>query len=162
MYESFYYAAKTWKEEQRVIVKVEFTPGHSDPNVRFIVTNAHEADAKVLYNDVYCSRGEAELYIKDHKTYLKSDRTSCHGYGANQFRVFLHSAAYVLIQALQHTVLKATEFENATMNTIQLKILKLSARVRELKTRIKIELPASCPFQDIFINAFSFFEMLRC
>ena len=158
---SFYYAAKSWTEKQRVIVKVEITSDHSDPNVRFIVTNAHDADAKVLYTEVYCARGNAELYIKNHKTYLKSGRTSCHRFAANQFRVFLHSAAYVLIHALQHTVLKATEFENATMNTIQLKILKLSARVRELKTRIKIEFPSSCPIQETFTQAFSFFEILR-
>jgi hypothetical protein len=162
VFDSFYYAAGSWTEKQRVIVKVEFTPGHTDPNIRFIVTNAHDADAKVLYTEVYCARGEAELYIKDHKTYLKSDRTSCHRFEANQFRVFLHSAAYVLIHALQHTVLKATEFENATMQTIQLKILKLSARVRELKTRIKIEFPSSCPLQETFVQAFSFFTILRC
>lgn len=162
VFSSFYYAAGSWTEKQRVVVKVELTSDHCDPNVRFIVTNAHDADAKVLYTDVYCARGEAELYIKDHKTYLKSDRTSCHRFAANQFRVFLHSAAYVLIHALQHTVLKATEFENATINTIQLKVLKLSARVRELKTRIKIEFPSSCPYQEMFIKAFSFFQILRC
>lgn len=162
VYDSFHYGAGSWTNKQRVIVKVEITPDHSDPNIRFIVTNAHDADAKVLYTDVYCARGNAELYIKDHKTYLKSDRTSCHRFAANQFRVFLHSAAYVLIHALQRTVLKATEFETATMHTIQLKILKLSARVRELKTRIKIELPSSCPFQEIFVRAFTFFKILRC
>lgn len=162
VFESFPYRAHSWKTVQRVVVKVEITQGHDDPNIRFIVTNAHDADAKVLYTEVYCARGNAELFIKDHKTYLKSDRTSCHRFSANQFRVFLHSAAYVLIHALQRTVLKATEFEKATMHTVQLKILKLSARVRELKTRIKIEFPAACPFQETFIKAFSFFQILRC
>jgi len=159
LFHSMDYQAGTWHKAQRVIVKVEVSPEHEDPNIRFIVTNAVKAKASILYSQVYCARGNAELYIKDHKTYLKSDRTSCHRFAANQFRVFLHSAAYMLIHYLQHTVLRTTEFERATMQTIQLKLFKIGARVRELHTRIKIELPSAFPAQEIFCNAFR--EMSR-
>jgi hypothetical protein len=162
LFHSFFYQAKTWHKPQRVVVKVEVSPEHTDPNVRFIVTNAENAKASVLYSQVYCARGKAELFIKDHKTYLKSDRTSCHRFMANQFRLFLHSAAYVLIHTLQRTALRATEWERATMQTIQLKLFKIGARVRELKTRIKIELPSACLVQDVLRSAFAELNLLRC
>jgi len=162
LFHSISYQAGTWHKAQRVIVKVEISPEHEDPNIRFIVSNALKAKASILYSQVYCARGNAELYIKDHKTYLKSDRTSCHRFAANQFRVFLHSAAYVLIHYLQHTVLRSTEFERATMQTIQLKLFKIGARVRELHTRIKIELPSACPVQKIFRIACRELQLLRC
>ena len=162
LFHSMYYQAGTWHKAQRVIVKVEISPEHSDPNIRFIVSNLLTTKASMLYSKVYCARGNAELYIKDHKTYLKSDRTSCHRFAANQFRVFLHSAAYVLIHYLQHTVLRATEFERTTMQTIQLKLFKIGARVKELHTRITIELPSACPVQDIIRRAHRELQLLRC
>jgi hypothetical protein len=162
LFHSMYYQAGTWHKAQRVIVKVEISPEHEDPNVRFIVSNALKAKASILYSQIYCARGNAELYIKDHKTYLKSDRTSCHRFAANQFRVFLHSAAYVLIHYLQHTVLRTTEFERATMQTIQLKLFKIGARVKELRTRITIELPSAFPQQEIFRSAYRELQLLRC
>jgi len=160
-YFSFYYKAESWTAEQRVIAKVEMTDQSTKPNVRFIVTNAIHAKAKKMYEKVYCARGNAELYIKDHKTYLHSDRASCHRFEANQFRLFLHSAAYVLLHALKHSVLKGTIFAQATMKTLQLKLLKIGVRVRELKTKIKLEFPTSCPYQNIIGNAFALFAVLR-
>src|SRR5437764_13690578 len=98
----------------------------------------------------YCARGQAENQIKDHKLYLKSDRTSCHRFEANQFRVFLHSAAYVLLETLRREVLRTTQWASATMETIQLRLLKLGARVQEFKGRIQISLPSSCPVAPVF------------
>ena len=103
-----------------------------------------------------------ELRIKEHKRYLKSDRTSCHKFEANQLRLFLHSVAYILMHTLQKEVLKDTQFVNATMKTIQLKLLKVAAYVKELKTKIKIEFPQSCPVIEYQTNAFQIFEVLRC
>ena len=97
-----------------------------------------------------------ELRIKDHKLYLKSDRTSCSRFMANQFRLFLHSAAYVLIHSLQKEVLADTKYANSTMETIQLKILKTAAWVKELNTKIKIELPKNFANQIIQKQAFDF------
>jgi hypothetical protein len=159
-YHSFRYKAQSWSKEQRVIVKVAVSSKGTD--LRYIVTDMHEYRTQKLYELGYCSRGKMELYIKDHKTYLHSDRTSCHRWEANQLRLFLHSAAYVLIHTLQKTVFTGTEFYNSTMDTIQKKILKIAASVKEMKTKIKVELPSSCPNQAVFEKAFGIFEILKC
>ncbi|MCP4704261.1 MAG: IS1380 family transposase, partial [candidate division Zixibacteria bacterium] len=117
--------------------------------------------ASGLYKRIYRARGEDELFIKDHKLYLKSDRTSCHKFAANQHRLFPHSAAYVFIHTLKTEILGATSFSNATFETIRLRLLKVGARVRELKTRIKIELPSSFPLKNIVIRSFQIFGLLR-
>ena len=130
-------------------------------NVRYIVTDMKEAKANVLYRQIYCARGNAELYIKEHKLHLKSDRTSCHRFSANQFRVFLHSAAYLLIHAFRANVLKHTQWGKANFQTIRLRFLKIGARIRQLKTRIKVELPSSFPLKKTLIRSFQIFEVLR-
>ena len=81
-----------------------------------------------------------ELYIEEHKNYFASDRTSCSRFGANQLRLFLHSAAYVLLHAFRSTALRATEFAQAPFDTIRLKLLKIRARVYQPATRMKFQL----------------------
>ncbi len=138
-YSSFQYQAGSWGHPQRVIVKVEVTG--KGTNIRYIVTDMQQYRASHVYEKAFCPRGNAELRIKEHKLYLKSDRSSCSSFRANQFRLFLHSAAYVLIHSLQKEVLAGTDYANATMKTIQLKILKTAAWVEEMKTKVKIVLP---------------------
>ena len=96
-----------------------------------------------------------ELCIKEHKNHLASDRTSCSSFAANQFRLFLHSAAYVLLHAFRSKYLKGTEFAHAQFDTIRLKLIKIGARVRELKTRVKIHLPLSFPLKELFFQIWS-------
>jgi len=142
------YKANSWSREERVVVKVEVN--RKGTNIRFIVSSFQTVRAKVLYEEGYCARGSAELRIKDHKTYLNSDRMSCNSFKANQFRLFLHSAAYILIHTLQKEALKGTRFYNATMKTIQLKIIKIATRIKVLKTKIQIELPENYHSKRIF------------
>jgi hypothetical protein len=132
-YASFYYAAKTWSRSRRVILRAEASPLGVDP--RYVVTNVHPRP-KVTYEKLYCSRGCVELMIKEHKRALHSDRTSCHRFEANQFRLFLHSVAYILMHAFRCTVLKGTELACAQFDTIRLRLLKIGARVQILKTKI--------------------------
>lgn len=159
LFHSFYYKAATWSRYYRVVAKVEVS--EKGTNIRFIVTTMEEAKATVLYQKIYCARGAAELYIKEHKIYLKSDRTSCHRFEANQFRLFLHSAAYVLFHALRTNILKHTQWANATIETLRLRFLKVGACVRELKTRSWVELPACYPLKQQLIQSFQIFELLR-
>jgi hypothetical protein len=158
LFHTMRYKAKSWTKYRRVVIKVEVSS--EGKSVRFIVTDMEQAKAKALYQDIYCGRGTAELYIKDHKLYLKSDRTSCNRFAANQFRLFLHSAAYVLIHILKTNILKHTQWANATIETIRLRLFKIGARVRELKTRIKIELPTCYPLKDTLRRSFQMFELL--
>ena len=101
-------------------------------------------------------------YIKDNKTYLHSDRMSCNDFHANQFRLFMHSAAYVLLHTFRSEMLRLTEFARATMQTIQLRLIKVAAFVKEIKTRIKIEFPKQFPSQDVIANSLCMFKVLRC
>lgn len=158
-YHSFEYKANSWTYPERVVVKVE--ANSMGTNVRFIVSSLKNVRSKALYEQGYCARGAAELRIKDHKTYLLSDRMSCNSFLANQFRLFLHSAAYVLIHSLQHEILKGTEFCKATMKTVQLKLIKVAARVKVLKTKVQIELPAEYYSKWAFEKCFRMFEVLR-
>jgi len=159
-YHSFEYQAGSWAHSQRVIVKVE--ANSMGTNIRYIVTDMRKLRAKALYEKGYCARGNMELRIKDHKLFLQSDRMSCNSFLANQFRLFLHSAAYVLIHTLQKEVLQGTEFANATMKSIQLKVIKVVAKVKEMKTKIRIELPIDFPTKKLFEKCLGIFNVLRC
>jgi hypothetical protein len=150
LFGEFTYQASSWTQPQRVIVKAEYN--HNGANTRFIATNLQHANPRFIYRTVYCGRGAMELYIKEHKNHLASDRTSCSSFAANQFRLFLHSAAYVLLHAFRSKYLKGTEFAHAQFDTIRLKLIKIGARVRELKTRVKIHLPSSFPLKELFIQ----------
>ena len=153
------YQAGTWSRLRRVVIKVEVS--EQGVNTRFVVTDMEQARTKVLYQKIYCARGEAENDIKDHKLYLKSDRTSCHRFEANQFRLLLHSAAYVLLETLRREVLRETQWAKATMETIQLRLLKLGARVQEFQNRIKISLPSSCPVAPVLRRSFTLLACVR-
>jgi len=141
----FFYQAKTWPEPQRIIVKVEYNALGS--NVRFIVTNLEHWNKRFIYETAYCGRGAMELLIKEHKTHLLSDRTSCSRFEANQFRLFLHSVAYVLLHTFRRLYLRGSELARAQFDTIRLKLLKIGARVRQLATKIKVHLPSSFPLK---------------
>jgi len=158
IYHSFMYQADSWTNPQKVVVKVEVTS--MGTNVRYIVTNMMDFRAKGLYEKGYCARGAMELRIKEHKLYLKSDRSSCQSFKANQFRLFLHSMAYVLLHTMQKELFKGTDFANATFKTLQNKIIKTAAWVKEMKTKIKIELPKFCPTKNIQTKSFEMLSVL--
>ena len=121
--------------------------------MRFIVTDLESVGAKFLYETVYCDRGNAELYIKEHKLFLHSDRTSCTSATANQFRLFLHSAAYVIMHGIRDTLLRGTQWATATFQTIQLRLLKVAARVEVGKTYCRFHMPETCPAAAIYARA---------
>ncbi len=148
LFTSFYYQARTWDRPYRILCKAEMN--EKGQNTRFVVTNLDSSRASFIYQNIYCARGQMENFIKNHKTFLHSDRTSCHAFGANQFRVFLHSAAYVLLHTLTHIGLQGTTWVNAQVNTIQNRFLKVAGRVCELKTKITFHLPRSFPLPHLF------------
>jgi hypothetical protein len=147
-FHSFCYGAETWSRKRRIVARVEATARGTD--ARFIVTDLEKVGAKQLYDTVYCDRGNAELMIKEHKCFLKSSRTSCTKAEANQFRLFLHSAAYVIMHGLRETVLRGTEWAEATFDTIRLRLLKVAARVETGKTFVRFHMPAGNPAEEIF------------
>jgi hypothetical protein len=144
------YQAGSWAVPARIIYKIEYNPEGS--NIRFIVTNLVHTYRKFIYETVYCGRGAMELMIKEHKNHLFSDRTSCSSFLANQFRLFLHSMAYVLMHAFRERHLKNTGLARAQFNTIRLRLLKIGARIRVLSTKIKVHLPSCYPMKEEFCN----------
>jgi len=158
-YHSFMYKAGSWATPQKVIVKVEMN--EMGLNVRYIVTNLTQFKSRNLYEKGYCARCAMELRIKEHKLYLKSDKSSCKSFLANQFRLFMHSIAYVLLHTMQKELFKGSDLENATFKTIQNKIIKTAAWVKEMKTKIKIEFPKYCPTRDIQVRSFQMLELLQ-
>ncbi len=148
LFGSFSYQAKSWKTPRRIIFKAEVT--QYGPNPRFVVTNLESSRPSFIYERVYCPRGKMEGDIKNHKTVLHSDRTSCHRFQAYQFRLFLHSAAYVLLHSLVSVGLKETKWVHVQFDTIQKRLLKVGARIKELATKIKIQFPSTFPLKDIY------------
>jgi Transposase DDE domain group 1 len=137
----------SWSRARRVVAKAEHLPQGSNP--RFVVTSLSptEIDARTLYEQAYCARGEVENRIKEQQLDLFADRTSATTLRANQLRLWFASFAYVLIEALRRIGLRFTQFASATCGTIRLKLLKIGAQVRRSVRRIKIAMASACPYQ---------------
>jgi hypothetical protein len=141
------YAAETWDVPRRVIAKAEHTAQGSNP--RFVVTNL-EGEAQVLYDEVYCARGEMENRIKEQQLGLFADRTSCRRWWANQFRLLLSSCAYVLVEAIRRLGLHGTELARAQVATIRLKLFKIGTVILRNTRRIRLLFSSAYPHQDLF------------
>jgi len=147
IFTSIEYAAYTWDKLRRVIVKAEHL--QLGPNLRFVVTNL-DGDPQVLYDGLYCKRGECENRIKEQQLGLFADRTSCHRFVPNQFRVLLSAAAYILLQHLRQEALVGTELAEAQVSTIRLKLLKIGGRIKRSVRRIVLHLAGGYPMQTLF------------
>lgn len=143
------YAAKSWNHPRRVIAKIEHTDKGSNP--RYVVTNL-EGEAQHLYDKLYCARGDMENRIKEQQLDLFADRTSCHRWWPNQFRLLLSSLAYVLLEAIRRLALKGTELASVYVGTLRLKLLKIGAIILKNTRRIRFLLASSYPYQDLFFK----------
>jgi len=139
VFAEFHYAAETWPHERRVIAKAEVMREGENP--RFVVTNRTDSEAEGLYRH-YCQRGDPENRIKELKEGLRADRLSCHHFWANQFRLLLYGAAYVLCQAMR-ALLEGTELGTAQVSRLRQSLLKVGARVRQSVRRVLVQLPTS-------------------
>ena len=141
------YAARTWKRKRRVIIKAEVVrhPGR-DPknNPRFVVTNLPDAP-QTVYEQIYCKRGDVENRLKELHHGLEMDRTSCSRFMANQFRVLLTLAAYILFQELQRRA-RGTACTDAQVTTLRERLIKLAVWVERSVRRIVLHLPATFPW----------------
>jgi hypothetical protein len=163
-YGEFRYAAGSWKQEERTIVKAEVTQGKLNP--RFVVTDLPEPaekrsgpaagwTAEEVYR-FYCGRGDApENRIKEFKVDMAGDRLSCEQFVANQFRLVLHVAAYVLIQTMQEGLV-GTELAAVQAGTLRVKLLKVAARVQVRSRVVRVQLPTSYPWQRAWRRLVSF------
>lgn len=150
MIREFLYAAQSWDQPRRVITRLEF--GSQGTNPRFIVTNLEQA-AEVLYDDLYCQRGEAENRIKETQLDLFGTRASCHKFLANWLRLMFSALAYTLMQRLREIALANTDLATATAATIRVRLLKIGAAILRNTRRIRILLASHHPLRNIFFTA---------
>ncbi len=145
-----YRTRKSWSCERRVIGKAEHLAKGENP--RFVVTtlSLKTLDARALYEDLYCARGEMENRIKEQQLALFADRTSCHEMRANQLRLYFSSFAYVLMQTLRRLGLEGTSMAKAQCATIRLKLFKIGAQIRISVRRVRIAFSDSYPHADMF------------
>jgi len=141
------YAADSWSHSRRVLMKAEVSEQGDNP--RFVVTSLAAGDAEALY-DLYAQRGEMENRIKELKNDLQMDRTSCHRFVANQFRVLLHATAFVLLSFIRK-LLAGTRLANAQVGTLQRHLLKLGVLVKETVRRVLLSFASHCPVQGLWV-----------
>ena len=143
------YRAGSWSHERRVVIKAEVAAHFGrkpKDNPRFVVTNL-KTTPRYIYEAVYCARGDAENRLKELKLGLEIDRTSCTSFLANQFRVLMTAAAYVLMQELRLRA-RRTGCARAQVATLRLRLLKLGAWIESSVRRGVIHLPTGTPFAD--------------
>lgn len=143
------YAADTWDRPRRVIVKAEHTDRGSNP--RYVVTNL-PGEPRALYDRLYCARGEMENRIKEQQLDLFADRTSCHHWWPNQFRLLLSSLAYTLLEGIQRLALQGTELARVYVGTLRRKLLKIGAVILRNTRRVRFLLSSAYPSQRLFFQ----------
>jgi len=153
MFGEFEYAAKSWSQAHRVVLKAEVLAGTdgapNKDNERFVVTSLCGPTPRALYQQEYCGRGQVENLIKQVKCDLQSDRTSATTFLANFGRLLLTAAAYVLHQQLRQLGLLGTTLATAQPKTVILSLFKIAVRVKQYKDRVLLHLPTSCPVKAL-------------
>jgi hypothetical protein len=145
-----YRTLKSWARTRRVVGKAEQLSKGENP--RFVVTSLpkEEFEARELYEDLYCARGDMENRIKEQQLGLFADRTSSTIFCANQLRLWLSSLAYVLLSELRRVGLNGTELAHAQCTTIRTKLLKIGAHLSLSVRRVWIRCATGCPYQKLF------------
>jgi hypothetical protein len=152
--EKRYQTLESWSRERRVVGKAEHLAAGANP--RFVVTSLspEQYDARALYEDLYCARGEMENRIKEQQLELFADRTSTKYLKSNQTRLYFSSVAYVLMNELRRLGLPSTEMEQSQCSTIRSRLLKIGAQVRVSARRVWVRLASSYPFQALFLEIY--------
>jgi hypothetical protein len=150
LFGEFEYAAGSWPQPFRMIQKAEVM--NLGDNPRFVVTSLDLPSPQIAYTQLYCSRGNAERYIKELKNDLACDRTSDSSFLANCMRLITSCAAYNLIHALRSETLKGTTLAHAQASTIIARAFKIAVRIVQYKDRIKLQLPSACPIKSILLQ----------
>lgn len=143
LFDDVYYAAASWSEPRRLVMKAEWMPKGANP--RFVLTNL-DLPPQELYDQFYVQRGaDSEHRIKELKLGIHADRLSCSSFIANQFRLILSQAAYILLLTIRQAA-ENTEFANAQVERLRSALIKGAARVSISTRRVLVELAAHCPF----------------
>lgn len=159
-----YRTPKSWSCERRVIGKAAHVAKGENP--RFVVTSLAPTplDARAVYEDLYCARGDMENRIKAQQLALFADRPSTHAMRSNQLRLYFSSFAYVLLQTLRRLGLQGTSLAKAQCDTIRVKLFKIGAHIQLSVRRVWIAFSESDPYPDLFPHILRHLQRipLRC
>ncbi len=139
--------ARSRDRMRRVIARIEHGPRGANP--RFVVTDL-AGDGRALYEGLCCARGEMENRVREQQLQLFADRTSCHRWWPDQFRLLLASLAHTLLDAIRRLGLQGTRMVRAQCATIRLRLLKIGAVIVRNTRRVRFHLSSACPEQDFF------------
>ena len=147
-----YRTLDSWSCERRVVGKPEWLPGPRGSNPRFVVSNIADDDieARALYEDLYCARGDMENRIKEQQLDLFADRTPAHVMRANQLRAYFSAFAGAVMQVIRTFGLKGTELARAQAGTIRTRLLKIAGSIRVTTRRIRVSLSSLYPWHRLF------------
>jgi Transposase DDE domain group 1 len=157
VFRDFDYRTRTsWSRSRRVVGKAEYLPGDK-ANPRFVVTSlpATAFDARTLYEEQYCARGDMENRIKEQQLYLFADHLPCETMRANQVRLYFSTVAYVVLRALRQFGLAGTEMAQAQCDTIRVKLFKIGAIVRVSVRRVVVAWSEAYPFRELFARVWA-------
>lgn len=156
LYAEFDHATRdSWSRRRRVVAKCEHIPGKSNP--RFVVTSLPATiRPRVVYELVYCPRGDAENTIKEQQTDLFADRTSATAMPANQLRLLFSALASVLVARLR-AALANTPLARATAGTLRLRLLRIGGRVRVSVRRVLVSMDSHHPHRAEFARVHAAF-----
>jgi hypothetical protein len=154
-----YQTRDSWSRARRVVAKAEHLEKGANP--RFVVTSLGREvwEARPLYEELYCARGEMENRIKE-QLMLFADRTSTAYMRSNQIRLYFSSIAYLLLEALRRLGLKNTELAQAQATTIRLKVLKIGALIRVTVRRVWIALAGGYPYAEVWARIWGQLQQL--
>ncbi|HKB37291.1 MAG TPA: IS1380 family transposase [Gemmataceae bacterium] len=150
-----YRTRDSWSRPRRVVGKAEYLP--KGPNPRFVVTSLPdtEREARALYEEDYCARGEMENRIKEQQLMLFADRTSTAWLRSNQLRLWFSALAYVLVQAVRRLGLAGTRLAQAQCGSIRLWLFKIGALVRVTVRKVWVSLASACPYREVFRQVYA-------
>lgn len=146
---AFDYQARSWRQARTVVMKCDYS--QSGPDIRYVVTNFRGCTPRSVYEDIYCQRARCENWIKELKTQLKCDRTSCQEFNANQFRLLLHTFAYALLCKIR----KDSGHENCEIRTVMLELIKVAVLIKETARKVWLHLNSYHPDQKRFAKAWT-------
>jgi len=146
-FKTFNYQARSWRQERAVVMKCKY--GQGGPELRYVVTNFKGRTPRRLYEDIYCQQARCENWIKELKTQLKCDRTSCQEFLPNQFRLLLHTFAHVLLWKIR----KDSGHEHCEIRTVMLYLIKVGVLVKETARKVRLHLNSHHSARKWFTNA---------
>jgi hypothetical protein len=146
-FETFMYQSRSWRAERTVVMSCNY--GMSGPELRYVVSNFRGRTARRLYEDIYCQRARCENWIKELKNQLRCDRTSCEEFLPNQFRLLLHTFAYVLLWKVR----KESGHEHCEVATVIQRLIKVGVLVKETARKVWLHLASQHPWQREYMHA---------